>query len=412
MNFRPSAFALGSVALLGWFALGCGPRPEAGPQEPGREPPAAARVERRNLVEYCSEDGVLKAVRTLSLLPEIRGAELTAMYVKEGDRVKKGDPLYEFNAKLIEEDVRIQEGNLEALRMKQALLKEHRNGLDKLEADKRRLEADQLLADDRRSLALQEQLADAGLAATVERDRLRAKVKVGELDAEAAKLRREEMDRYAQSPEMIELESSRLALESQINQHRENLKKSKCTAPFAGIILQVSDVIRDINMPLNEVAIRPIPADGPLLTIADIDTMRVQGKFFERDIVRIRPGQQALVAAKHVPDHVFTGTVASVGKLGTAYGQTATVAVEVNVDNQQHLLRPGLTAEIRIVIGEKRGVLAVPVEFIRRSEHGSFVWLKGANGRPRMAPVETGISDGRCVEIVRGAKEGDFIVME
>jgi macrolide-specific efflux system membrane fusion protein len=75
-------------------------------------------------------------------------------------------------------------------------------------------------------------------------------------------------------------------------------------------------------------------------------------------------------------------------------------------------LRSGMTANVRVIIAEKKDVLLLPADAILTERGATSVLLHDADVRQRQTAlkIKTGISDGRNVEIVEGLEEGDVVV--
>ena len=78
--------------------------------------------------------------------------------------------------------------------------------------------------------------------------------------------------------------------------------------------------------------------------------------------------------------------------------------------NPDHLLRPGLFAEIEAEIERREGALLVPESALLHSLDGTFVWRVDGEDRARRVPVEVGLRSAGRVEIVTGLAAGDRIV--
>jgi len=380
--------------------------------EEADDSPLTYRVERRDIVQLCSEDGVLEAHRVYSFYPDVGGNRLVALHVKEGDSVRKGATLFEFDRHRIEADRRILLAKIEAARAKSALYRERRSGVETVQARQRLVSKRQEHTGAARALDIQKEMAALGLSPESERESAESGVQAGELGMELARLQLAELEEHAKSPEISDLEVQILDHENALLQLGEKEKHFTGVAPFDGRVIRINDTIRNLGELSAGIDLLFRSGRGPLMIVADTSIMRIITRFFERDVARIKVGQKTLVSSKHVPGEMFEGEVTSIGELGDTLGETTTVAVEVSVDNRKHLLKPGLKAETRIIVGEATGVPAVPVEFLRRSADRIFVWRRTGRGKPRAVTVDTGISDDRYTEIRAGLAEGDVLVME
>jgi len=76
-------------------------------------------------------------------------------------------------------------------------------------------------------------------------------------------------------------------------------------------------------------------------------------------------------------------------------------------------LRPGMTANLNIVVGQRQDVLLVPALAVQQSDEGNVVLVQDTPDGPAVTtPVQVGLSDGTYVEIASGLIEGDRVLVE
>ena len=85
--------------------------------------------------------------------------------------------------------------------------------------------------------------------------------------------------------------------------------------------------------------------------------------------------------------------------------------VEIVVTGGANVLRPGMTANVRISGPVRSGTVRVPVEAVLLKEGKPVVYKLGGSG-PQPVPVTLGLSDLFYVEIVTGLAAGDSIALE
>ena len=386
---------------------GC-PRPA---DEPRRDAPTA-KVVRRTITQSSREDGKLMPLRLSEVVAEVDNERLLEIAVKEGATVRKGDLLARFDTKRIDREIGLIQARVEALKLQLELARRRRAGIEHIQASQLMLKAETEGREAARLLAAGRQLGQAGLATTGEVEKIAAQVKANDLELALAKQQLDELAQFPKSGEIAEIEVRLAESERQFDEARQARDKFTLTAAFDGRIMLISDLIKNINTPLDSINYRFSAGAGPLMILADTSSMRVIGYFYENDIAGIHPGQKARVTAKHAAGKVFEGEVVSVGQVGRAHGRTATVAVEVVVPNPGNALRQGLTAQIAIEIATRRDVLALPVEFLRYEGDKCFVVRIESGGRKKAVPVTTGIGDTEFIEIVSGLAEQDVATAE
>ena len=380
-------------------------------ETPQNKQPARARVELRDIIETSAEDGFLEPAK-IAAIPAEFDARVLEICVREGDRVKTGDVLLRLNPAELQARLGAAEAEERALKIRREALRFKREGLDRLEADQQWAKAELEFVEADCAARLQDELAAAGLAS--ERERL---VALSRRDAaragfDAAALRIDELESgISASPELAELDARIERLNLDIDLLRKRVKSCSVTAPFTGVILFLDRGLKRLHIPEGGAVFRP-EQGGVMMIVADIDTMTVAVEFFERDVARLKPGLPVIVTARHAPNRTFSGVISAIGLQGKRHGQTAVVPVEITVPNPNHALMAGLTAEIRVVTGERRAVLSLPAAFICNDAEGQAAWRTGRNNRLERIAITTGLTDDHFVEILSGLREGDEIVME
>ena len=80
---------------------------------------------------------------------------------------------------------------------------------------------------------------------------------------------------------------------------------------------------------------------------------------------------------------------------------------------QDVALMPGMTANVKIVTGQRENVLLVPLLAVQQEDTGDVVLVQDSPRSLRWTtPVEVGLNDGTYVEVLRGLNEGDRVVVE
>jgi len=120
------------------------------------------------------------------------------------------------------------------------------------------------------------------------------------------------------------------------------------------------------------------------------------------------------------PDLTFRGNVSEIRNAPNTVQNVVTYEVIVKVDNSDLRLKPGMTANVSIVIDDKKDVLRVPNAALRvkiqeksaAAPKGTGVWVLEKK-KPRRVPLTLGISDNRFTEVLSGSlSEGAAIIVE
>jgi len=148
-----------------------------------------------------------------------------------------------------------------------------------------------------------------------------------------------------------------------------------------------------------------------LFRIADLSRLWLTVHAFERDAVRVSPGSTARVTLPALPGRAFTGRVMLVGR--RVEPSSRTVAVRIDLGNEEDFLRPGMSATAWLPLGAGGAmVVAVPAASVQRLHDGWAVFLPRGEGVFEARPVGRGRDLGGEVEIVQGLTPGETVVVE
>jgi len=196
--------------------------------------------------------------------------------------------------------------------------------------------------------------------------------------------------------------------------HKEieiDLSYATIKSPISGIIASISTqegetVASGLNSPT-------------FVNIIDMDRLQIDAFVDETDIGYVKTGKKALFTVDTFPGEIFKGTVKDIYPKAVIQENVVNYEVIIDIpDSDMNRLRPEMTTSVTVVIGERKGVLAVPKGAIKRKGKNSFVLVKnGGAGNPpkRNSPlkkdVKIGWRDEGYIEIREGLKLGDVVII-
>ncbi|HOX15880.1 MAG TPA: efflux RND transporter periplasmic adaptor subunit [Smithellaceae bacterium] len=201
------------------------------------------------------------------------------------------------------------------------------------------------------------------------------------------------------------------ASEAQVEQTRAALSLSQTNLRYTQIVSPVNGTVisRSVDVGQTVAASFQTPT---LFTIAqDLTKMQIDASIDEADIGRIKTNQPVTFTVDAYPDQTFKGNVSEIRNAPTTVQNVVTYAVIVKVDNPELKLKPGMTANVSIIIDDKKGILRIPNAALRvkiqdkeitaTAPKGTGVWVL-EDKKPRRIPLTIGISDNRFTEILSG----------
>jgi cobalt-zinc-cadmium efflux system membrane fusion protein len=144
-----------------------------------------------------------------------------------------------------------------------------------------------------------------------------------------------------------------------------------------------------------------------LLTIMDPSLLWVDAEVFERDIAKIRIGQDVQITVPAYPAEAFRARLGYIGDILNP--ETRTITVRTEVKNTGFKLKPGMFADVTIFLNEAQEVLAVPVEAILDDRNEKLAFVK-TDGQYIPRIVEVGAEHNGYCAILSGLQEGDEVV--
>jgi HlyD family secretion protein len=153
-------------------------------------------------------------------------------------------------------------------------------------------------------------------------------------------------------------------------------------------------------------------ANQPLLILPDISKMVVQTRVRETDIHKVERNQKVTIRVEAYPDLRLTGAVSQIGTLAQDEKDrrgTKFFTVDVQLNESEPRLRPGMTARVEIEVQETASALYVPLDAVFQREGRSVVYLAGRRPRPR--EVVLGPSNADFVVIQKGLARGERVLL-
>jgi RND family efflux transporter MFP subunit len=269
----------------------------------------------------------------------------------------------------------------------------------------------------------------AGYAKTVNVDKgdavkegaLLADIEVPELIADRAKYQAElavadldyqrVRDAQKKAPDLVVLQAVDEA-KSKADVARANLERTdtllgfaKITAPFSGIITKR---MVDPGAFIPAATSGSAAQNAALFTLMDFSKVRVQTAVPEAEVPFIKNGLPVKITVEELPGRTFDGTV-------TRYAQalddaTKTMLTEIELENQNGELRPGMYPSVRVIVERKPDALLIPTDALLVEKTRNSVFTVADNKTKRLT-VKTGFNDAGWVEIIDGLGTGQSVVV-
>ncbi len=232
---------------------------------------------------------------------------------------------------------------------------------------------------------------------------------------------------------------------AQVKQAEAALNAAELDLKYTVIRSPVNGIVVARNVEVGQTIAASFATPNLFLIALDLTKMQVDTNVSESDIGGITEGKEAAFTVDAYPGYQFAGTIRQVRLAPINVLNVVTYNVVVSVDNQDLRLKPGMTANVSIVVAQREAVLKVPNAALRFTPQTAgqaerftpggklakmkgteqtagagrgattlsrTVWQEGPSGELESVPVQTGISDGVATEIVSGElSEGASVIV-
>lgn len=375
-------------------------------------------------------------------------APITALYVKEGDHVKKGQLLARLAAVQPGADLRAQRAALNSAEANssasEASLKSADDNIAVAQAtvahDRADLEQKQV------DLKRAKELYDAKLIASQDYEAKKAAYDLAKamLQSSESKVSQAKAQRAQSAAQLSASQIGVAQSQAMVARSADILHQYEAVAPLDGVVTNLPVRVGETVVPGIQNS-----ASSTIMTIADMSIITAEVDVDETDIVNVRLNEPAEVTIDAFPDKKFKGHVMEIGNTaiirssGVAASQSQTSSSEakdfkvtIALDIPESLVRPGLSCTAKITTATRQNALAVPIQALTMRQAGQLVVTKpGAkpqqpmdeaaqkaakqefqgvfvveNGKAVFHKVETGITGATDIEILKGLKPGEQIV--
>jgi len=172
----------------------------------------------------------------------------------------------------------------------------------------------------------------------------------------------------------------------------------KITAPFDGVVTERL---------VHPGALVGPNTNSPLLIIEQVSRLRVVVSVPEENVAGIARGANVSFKVPAYPERVFSGIVARIPR--TLDAKTRSMAVELDVANNDQSLAPGMYPTVRWPVRNSEQSLLVPRSSVVTTTERTFV-IRDHNGRAEWVNVQKGSADGDMIRVIGPLKAGDRIV--
>lgn len=276
-------------------------------------------------------------------------------------------------------------------------------------------------------LAHTEKMARKGFATSLQLEADQFAVQRGKLDLEAAKTAKTVLEKFTKEKTLKQLESTRDAAEARKRSEQAAFELEKgrldrlqrqldyciIKAPQSGMVIYANEQGRGRS---NQTA--PTIEEGAivreqqtLIRLPNLSRMQVKVTVHETKVDQIRTGMPARIT---IQDREFRGKVVSIANQpepgGWMSSNVKEYATIVAIDGETTDLKPGMTAEVEILVSDQKDVVTVPVSAVVEQRGKFFAWVRNGKANERRLLL-IGKTNDKVIEVKDGLKEGDIVLL-
>lgn len=388
------------LAGLAWVA-GCGTDRAAEPKAkpPKKAPLVRAEPARRAPISRTLEvTGEVVATQTVTIRATVEGPIAFCPW-REGDRVKKDEKVIAVDRPLYRDEAQAAQAALDVAKAKLADLKAGTRPELIAQTHETVKYLEECAAFAKNDLDRSEKLVRSGSLPGEDMEKARVAYVKCQTDLAAA---RERLAMLEAGPTETEVAVQKALVEeaaARLQVAKAKLLECVITAPFHAAIAKVHVRPGDLATP-----------NAPLVTLLDLASLVVRFGVPEREAGGMHQGQSVRLSFDAYPDKAYQGEVARLYPELDLESRTRTV--EAKVVGESPELLPGMFARVQVVLATVPDAVVVAQSAVVVRADGKRIVFVVRDGQAELREVETGIEEGRLLQVVRGVAPGEQVIVE
>lgn len=319
-------------------------------------------IEKREISDIVMIPGTLKLINEQKVFFDPEKGEVKEILIKEGDKVKKGDPIVRYENEQLQLERKQNQLSIELNYIR----------ISQLEKQIKNLEEKK-----------EELIKEIG-------------------EKEAAKQVQREKDQLETEMEMANVELKQNLLQKEMIERKINELVVKSN--LDGVVISVN---REAAQPNTEPAI--------LVHVGDLNHLKVEGVISEYDSLKVKESQHVTLKSDIIPEQEWKGKISKIGILPnqidsmTQNSTSVQYPIEVLVESQNISAKPGFQLIMEIETDRKK-VNTLPLKAIRQDGDHYFVFVV-KNGKAIKKEIEIGLTKGQYIEVKEGLAKDDKVVI-
>lgn len=349
-----------------------------------------------NITVTATSTGTIKSDNEAKITAQ-RIGRITRLMFEEGDIIKEGQVIAELEAEEAFYNMKLSEATLNKTRFVLEQMKAAYESLRvSVEKDIEKARAILTEVDSRRKRLVE--LKEMGYVTDMDIDAIQKEYEVAKANLESTIASRETL-----KAKLSEMKAQEEAVREALN----SFNIAKLNYDYSFIRSPISGVITSRPVKIGE----GVNKGSHIATVVSTGSMYIEAFIDEADVAKVRIGQEVNITMDSYPGKVFKGEVYRISPVVLGGKQeTRTFEVRVRLKDKDILIKPGMSADIEIIVESIPNVLALPSQAVDEKEGKRYVYII-RDSRARLTPVDLGRFNWTFYEVLSGVKEGDKVII-
>lgn len=355
-------------------------------------------VKRRNIeiTVTATSTGTIKSDTEAKITTQ-RIGRITRLYFDEGDIVKEGQVVAELESNEAYYNMKLSEATLNKARF---VLEQMNAAYDSMKVDVEKniekAKAVLIEVDNRRKRLFE--LKERGYVTEMDIDMVQKEYEIARANLDSA---------IASRDTLKAKESEIKAQEQAVREATNSFNLAKLNYDYSFIRSPISGVITSRPVKLGE----GVNKGSLIATVVSTESMYIEAFIDEADVARVKTGQIVNITMDSYPNRIFKGVVFRISPVVLGGKQeTRTFEVRVRFKDKGLQIKPGMSADIEIIVESIPDVIAIPSQAIIEKDGKKYVYII-KDSKAHLIPIEIGRFNWTLSEVLSGLKEGDTIII-
>lgn len=355
-------------------------------------------VKKRNIeiTVTATSTGTIKSDTEAKITTQ-RIGRITKLYFDEGDIVKAGQVVAELESDEAYYNMKLSEATLNKAKF---ILEQMKAAYDSMKVDVEKniekAKAVLIEVDNRRKRLFE--LKERGYVTEMDVDMVQKEYEIARANLDSA---------IASRDTLKAKESEIRAQEEVVREATNSFNLAKLNYDYSFIRSPISGVITSRPVKIGE----GVNKGSLIATAVSTESMYIEAFIDEADVARVKTGQVVNITMDSYPNRIFKGEVFRISPVVLGGKQeTRTFEVRVRLNDKGIQIKPGMSADIEIIVESIPDVIAIPSQAIIEKDGKKYVYTI-KDSRAHLIPVEIGRFNWTLSEVLSGIKEGDTIII-